>query len=395
MPLTQRGFSFAVFPSSAEMAFSAYCGTTGEGKTYEVVENVVVKSIGEGRRVLTNISGLNVDKIHAYLISQGKDPELFGEIVKLPPIEKCAGKFATIEELEGAGEGETSARLLHGESLIREGDVVVLDEVWRIWKRGAKIDPKDEFFWRMHRHLAHPETGVTTDIVVITQNWSSLHQTLRDLVHQRFHMKKHTALGFTKRYVVGIYAQGERKPHIQLQRTYRKEIFELYKSNSMSDSVGQDKQIDDRGNLLKHLLKTTVPLLVLFFIVGGGYLYWFFTEPEREANKAKAAAGAPSAATTSSQANAPVVTRVAQTAQEGREEALAKLSPWRVTGYAATPTNIILFVDIEGTGLRQVIAPADTVVNGQYVEVELDGKLFGTMSGHNTKNGAQSFNAAR
>jgi zona occludens toxin len=359
------------------MAFSAYCGSTGEGKTYEVVENVIVKSVGAGRRVLTNVTGLNVEKIHQYLRKQGVDDGAFGEIVQLPPIESCAGRFAVIEESSEFVDGEPVAKLDEAQSLIKGGDVVVLDEVWRIWKRGAKIDPNDEKFWRMHRHILHPGTNVSTDIVLITQNWSDLNSTLRGLVHQRYVMKKHTSLGFKSKYSVNVFDIGARTPHIVIQRTYRPEIFALYKSHSMGSGSGKEATVDDRGNLLKRLLVTTLPLLIVAFGGGGYFIYKFFSpgDSSKKAGPEKKAAdkSAPGQKVTDSKPGPGQTT--------DQRESLGNLADERVVGYVANASGIVLLIDVKGAGLRQVLAPDATIVNGQYVELDLGGRTLGTMSG--------------
>ncbi len=376
------------------MAFSAYSGSTGSGKTYEVVQNVIVKALGQGRRVITNVAGLNIEKIHAYLRKQGIDEDRFGELVKLPPIERCAGQFAQIREIEDPQEGQAEAELVLENSLIRGGDVLVLDEVWRIWKRGAKIHPNDEMLWRMHRHILHPVTNVSVDIVLITQNWPDLNTTLRGLVHQRFVMRKHTSLGFSKNYIVSIYDQGARSPHVQIQRKFKQEIYNLYKSHTLGDGEGKEEKIDDRGNLIKRMLYTTVPAVIVLFISGAYGLNYFLHPPEFEEARKKAEQAKIDAAAKQNKSQQLIIgpdgkvvpaTQASNTSQQSAEdsknEALAKLSPYRVTGYIATPKGIVLLLDIQGTGLRQFIAPDDTVINGLYVELDLDGKLLGTMTG--------------
>lgn len=45
------------------MAISAYIGIPGSGKSYEAVYNVIIPAFTSGRRVVTNIYGLQKDKI--------------------------------------------------------------------------------------------------------------------------------------------------------------------------------------------------------------------------------------------------------------------------------------------------------------------------------------------
>ncbi|EEQ1743507.1 zonular occludens toxin, partial [Escherichia coli] len=65
------------------MSIFAYVGVPGSGKSYEVVSNVIVPAICEGRRVVTNIYGINYDEILDYaekkkLLKDGIKP---GEII--------------------------------------------------------------------------------------------------------------------------------------------------------------------------------------------------------------------------------------------------------------------------------------------------------------------------
>ena len=45
------------------MAINAYTGLMGSGKTYEVVSSVVLPALLKGRRVVSNIEGLDYEEI--------------------------------------------------------------------------------------------------------------------------------------------------------------------------------------------------------------------------------------------------------------------------------------------------------------------------------------------
>ena len=66
------------------MPINAYTGLMGSGKTYEVVTNVILPAVLQGRRIVTNIEGINIDQIHAHLEKtnkEGKHSEDFGGLV--------------------------------------------------------------------------------------------------------------------------------------------------------------------------------------------------------------------------------------------------------------------------------------------------------------------------
>ncbi|WP_001018315.1 zonular occludens toxin domain-containing protein, partial [Escherichia coli] len=50
------------------MAISLYIGKQGSGKSYEIVKSVIIPAIAKGRRVVTNVYGLNEAGIHDYCI---------------------------------------------------------------------------------------------------------------------------------------------------------------------------------------------------------------------------------------------------------------------------------------------------------------------------------------
>ncbi|STG73580.1 phage-related membrane protein [Escherichia coli] len=65
------------------MAITAYIGVPGSGKSYEVVKSVIIPAVASGRRIVSNIYGLNHEAIIQYcyknkLISDDISP---GEII--------------------------------------------------------------------------------------------------------------------------------------------------------------------------------------------------------------------------------------------------------------------------------------------------------------------------
>ena len=61
------------------MAINAYTGLQGSGKSFEVMRSVVLEAIFAGRNVVTNIDGINEERIHAYLVKKREaDPDRLG-----------------------------------------------------------------------------------------------------------------------------------------------------------------------------------------------------------------------------------------------------------------------------------------------------------------------------
>jgi zona occludens toxin len=51
------------------MPINAFGGGPGSGKTYGVMEHVILPAIAEGRFILTNIEGLNAQAIYDYTVT--------------------------------------------------------------------------------------------------------------------------------------------------------------------------------------------------------------------------------------------------------------------------------------------------------------------------------------
>lgn len=52
------------------MAINAYVGIPGSGKTYEVVRSLILPAFIKGRRIVTNIVGIDEQKFIDYALKQ-------------------------------------------------------------------------------------------------------------------------------------------------------------------------------------------------------------------------------------------------------------------------------------------------------------------------------------
>lgn len=214
------------------MAIEAYVGLPGHGKSYGVVEHVIIPSIKEGRHVVTNIP-LECDDLLADFGVQGSN------ITQLP---------------EDWFEREDMS------DFIPHGSVAVLDELWRRWPAGLKANQAllaDKALLAEHRHRVD-EQGRSMRIVLVTQDLSQLSSWVRILVEQTYKMTKLTALGSKRKFRVDIYLgapTGQNIPKSRLIRQtfgqYKKEIYRYYSSatQSATGSVGDESKADKRGNV--------------------------------------------------------------------------------------------------------------------------------------------------
>lgn len=236
------------------MAIEAYVGLPGHGKSYGVVEHVVLPSIMEGRHVVTNIP-LEVDEIIADYGTTGS------QITQLPE-----------DWFERADLAD----------FIPNGSVLILDELWRRWPSGLKANQAslpDKSLLAEHRHRVDA-SGRSMRVVLVTQDLSQLAAWVRILVEQTYKMTKLTAIGATKKYRVDIYLgapTGQNIPKSKLIRQtfgqYKKDIYRYYSSatQSATGTVGDESKADKRGTVWRS------PFMIFCIvapIIGIPFLLW-------------------------------------------------------------------------------------------------------------------------
>lgn len=187
------------------MAINCYCGLQGSGKSFETVRSVILPAVRSGRRVVTNIDGLDYEKIVDYLKQKHPqdDFDLYGQILKinnedvkleyLPSNPDCPPAFFPVED--------------HPEhaSIVKGGDIVVIDEAWRFWGVDTgRIPVSHMTFFRMHRHYTD-EKGRTCDVVLVTQDITGLHRSVKNVIEFSFRMVKLKSIGAPTAYRVECY----------------------------------------------------------------------------------------------------------------------------------------------------------------------------------------------
>ena len=237
------------------MSVFAVVGLPGAGKTYSVVEHHIFPALRQHRTVVTNVP-LKWDLVRA---------EFPGCDLRQVNIETWLANPDVVEE-------ECPA-----------GAVIVLDEVWRLWKSGERADKIPEAFKSFlaeHRHRVN-EAGDSQQIVLVTQDLKQLAAFARQQVEQTFRCVKLTSLGLARRFRVDVYqgaAEGQNPPvSLRLRQMfgrYDKRVFGFYVSHTMSEAGADganEAAIDTRGNVLKRPLLMLTPLIIVLLIVGGVY----------------------------------------------------------------------------------------------------------------------------
>lgn len=243
------------------MAIDAYVGLPGHGKSYGVVEHVIIPSVKEGRHVVTNIP-LAVD-----LLMRDFGTESGAQITQLP---------LDWHETDNLSD------------LAPNGCVLVLDELWRRWPAGqtvknARFD--DQQLLAEHRHRVD-DSGRSMRIVLVTQDLAQISAWVRILVESTYRVSKKSKKFYTVIIYAG-YVTGARPPESAvLRRTggrFKKDVFQYYSSATQSKTgdVGDESTADGRANILKSfgLISSVGGSFVLFFI-GFFAVLSFFADDE-------------------------------------------------------------------------------------------------------------------
>lgn len=256
------------------MAISAYVGVPGSGKSYEVVKSVLLPAYLAGRRIVTNIEGIKEENFKQYALNHKKASESdLGTIIHVSDSDVMQAHFFPFKALDESKQIET---------VCQAGDLIAIDELWRIWGSDSKIPDNHRSFIAEHRHFTDSNTGLCCDLVVINQAVTNLPRFLKDRIEITYRMSKHVALGLKSRYRVDVFngiKLFKSSKITSYQEKYQKDIFKLYKSY---DGVnGQESTTDKRQNILSNKrIWFLVVFMLLMMLVSVFFVYQFFTSKQ-------------------------------------------------------------------------------------------------------------------
>jgi zona occludens toxin len=252
------------------MAINVYTGLQGSGKSYEVVGSVIVPACRNGRRIVTNIDGIDQAAIHKFLNDSTKSGAVcrYGEIMLVSDDDIKSNSFFPNSE----NRNDTTAR---------PGDLIVIDEAWRFWPMdGGRLVPAHMEFFRMHRHYVDELTGVSCDVALITQDVAGLHRSLRNVIEVSFRTTKLKSLGLSKTYRLELFDGYKqiRKSRLDIYvKRYRPEIFNLYRS--YATRTGTEISIDSRQNIFGNRTLWIYCILFAALTVISVTVIWHFFHP--------------------------------------------------------------------------------------------------------------------
>jgi zona occludens toxin len=257
------------------MPITAYSGLPRTGKSYGVVENVIMPALKLGRRVFTNIP-LYVDVI-------GEDFPSYPERITFFKTQDLLDNDAWFQQVFEAGA------------------TIVIDECWRLWSAGLKANNMKEShksFLAEHGHMVGAD-GYSTEVVLVTQDLAQVASYPRSLVQTTYRSVKLVSIGSNTKFRIDIYEGSVSGPNPpsksrlrQIFSSYDPKVYKYYKSQTMSKSDGHGSEVstDSRANILSSkLLLIGGPVFLAFmgFIIYSGYsnvTAMYLDEPETVAS---------------------------------------------------------------------------------------------------------------
>lgn len=341
------------------MAISAYVGVPGSGKSYEVVKSVILPAIETGRRVVSNVYGLDKEKIYQYLLKKNRKltVEQLGDLVYVENEQCLDPKFLPSMEEQ--------------DTFCKAGDLIVIDEVWRIWGSDKDIPKNHRSFIAEHRHFAHAETGVTCDLVVINQDVAQIPRFIKDRIETTYRMQKHISLGFRNRYRVDVFQGVKLFKNNRInyyQEKYDKDIFALYKSY---ENTNAKESVTDKRQSIFSSTKTLFFIVAtpIFIGVSAYFVYDYFNQylqPEQAEIK------------TSSTANEPQ-NKVNVTVEVPK--VIKPLSTkWRITGELRKNNQAFVILS-DNQGRLRLEPRSQFMFSGRMLQGEIDNQIVNYYSG--------------
>ena len=182
------------------MPVHGYFGAPGSGKSYELVNTVMVEGVRAGRVIYHNISGIDPD---AWAVEFGCDPA---------SIRQVNDDWFVDDSNFPANDDEFAA----GVGVLKGGELIICDEATTIFPRGtgrnSVVSPRLDSFLRKHRHFVGPCTAIdggtsilATDIYVATQDHQSIHSTLLHLMSLRLDFEELKSVFGKNAYKATVY----------------------------------------------------------------------------------------------------------------------------------------------------------------------------------------------
>jgi zona occludens toxin len=210
-------------------------GMMGSGKSYEAVKYVILEGIKQGRRVVTNVSGLKPDLIAKYLKMNQDDVDRLLVTISAENEGSIIGATETVANDSFWGNIENTG-------VIQHGDVVVLDEAWKWLRDGKRLTPKCMEFIRLHRQWVGGPMNTSCDLYFVTQRDKDIAPAIRDVAERVLEISALRRTGISQAYMRTERAGISDTKGQSVRRLRDKKIFALYSSHK---SEGASEDITD------------------------------------------------------------------------------------------------------------------------------------------------------
>ena len=335
------------------MAITAFTGPPGAGKSHALVKDVIIPAVLAGRRVLSNIDGLDADAVRAYCLERMKDARTLGSVATFHGSDATKPGFWPDEIHDDA------------DTVVKGGDLVVFDE-WAMyfptrgkWPAGCNVEP----YLRWHRHLTRAD-GQASDVAIGTQKPTDIHQDVRALVARSYKFKKLTAVGADGQYSWMLF-DGHLQPKGGHYRhgtgKYDPDVFPLYASSAAAkDGTHVELRTNKRDSIWSGWQAWAVivgaPLLLIIGVVA---LWWVWSAKVAVKSAGKPAGGQSASAGGSSAPVAPAAPRP---------------PVWRIMGQVDGPGGArVIVVNKDGT-TRVMMPMTFEFEDGRPVRGTVDGE---------------------
>lgn len=233
------------------MSIQVFTGAVGSGKTYHIVNDVIIPHLRDpltsARKIIHNV------RLKPRVIeTEYFFPFSLNEKVFQFTNDQIMSAVSDMEKIQGA--------------------LIIIDEFQLIWPSSKGMtNPKHLEFFTTHRHYM-------IDIIIGTQDLDNIVKQVRNLVEVENHFKALKHIGMTSGYVVEAYFNKSRKPDLRLNRRYDPEKFKFYQSHATSALQAGHKEV--RVRPATHALKYYVAMLVIagILIIGGFYRIYSRTQ---------------------------------------------------------------------------------------------------------------------
>ncbi len=342
------------------MPINVYTGLMRSGKSYEVVSQVIVEAIAQGRRVVTNVDGISNDLVREYVVkTRGIDLDKCGTVVHVVNDDVFKPEFFPYFDDQ---KGE------HVDTMVKPGDLVCIDEAWRFWGTDCKLHKHHKSFFLEHGHFTNEQTHVACDLVLMIQDMGTLHRFIKSVVAFSFRTHKKISLGMGNTYSVTMWEGSKCVKATQIGnwvRRYKKDVFPLY-SSFKGGVQGKTVNVDSRQNIFTNTRLWVVIAICVVVAFFSARSVWKFFHPET-----KPVIDAPGSKVVPAGGALPVAVSAAGPV----------VSPdWRYVGEVRNGSNSFVVLASE-LGRVRLESPSVFYGRGLYSVGTVDGRLVTSYSG--------------